>query len=414
MKIQHIVGRTIFNSHGMPTLEVDVTLESGATGRASVPSGTTKTTREAKQLLAQKNVSGQQLFDLSDAINLLNDTVSPALKGKESWDQFALDRLLCEIDGTENKSKLGANTIIATSIAIAKAHAAYKNVPLHTQIAAIAGNQLQAIPTPLITIFDGSRHARNHSDFQEVMLVPLHNISPRDAIEKAAAIRLTLKDILQQRNLELTIGDEGGFAPGLARNAQALELALEVLKLTGNESSLDAGFAIDMAATELYHDNAYNLTLDNRKLSSAELVEWYDSLCDEYPITMIEDPIDDQDWTGWRQAKQVLQGKAIIAADSLTASKTDLIDAAISNGLADAIVIKPVQVGTLTEVIRAVQLAKNAGLKVIASHRSRETEDIALTHIAVGLSCDYIKAGALERGERVMKYNELLRIAEYL
>lgn len=398
----------------MPTLEVDVTLESGATGRASVPSGTTKTTREAKQLLAQKNVSGQQLFDLSDAINLLNDTVSPALKGKESWDQFALDRLLCEIDGTENKSKLGANTIIATSIAIAKAHAAYKNVPLHTQIAAIAGNQLQAIPTPLITIFDGSRHARNHSDFQEVMLVPLHNISPRDAIEKAAAIRLTLKDILQQRNLELTIGDEGGFAPGLARNAQALELALEVLKLTGNESSLDAGFAIDMAATELYHDNAYNLTLDNRKLSSAELVEWYDSLCDEYPITMIEDPIDDQDWTGWRQAKQVLQGKAIIAADSLTASKTDLIDAAISNGLADAIVIKPVQVGTLTEVIRAVQLAKNAGLKVIASHRSRETEDIALTHIAVGLSCDYIKAGALERGERVMKYNELLRIAEYL
>lgn len=414
MKIQHIVGRTIFNSHGMPTLEVDVTLESGATGRASVPSGTTKTTREAKQLLAQKNVSGQQLFDLSDAINLLNDTVSPALKGKESWDQFALDRLLCEIDGTENKSKLGANTIIATSIAIAKAHAAYKNVPLHTQIAAIAGNQLQAIPTPLITIFDGSRHARNHSDFQEVMLVPLHNISPRDAIEKAAAIRLTLKDILQQRNLELTIGDEGGFAPGLTRNAQALELALEVLKLTGNESSLDAGFAIDMAATELYHDNAYNLTLDNRKLSSAELVEWYDSLCDEYPITMIEDPIDDQDWTGWRQAKQVLQGKAIIAADSLTASKTDLIDAAISNGLADAIVIKPVQVGTLTEVIRAVQLAKNAGLKVIASHRSRETEDIALTHIAVGLSCDYIKAGALERGERVMKYNELLRIAEYL
>ena len=398
----------------MPTLEVDVTLESGATGRASVPSGTTKTTREAKQLLAQKNVSGQQLFDLSDAINLLNDTVSPALKGKESWDQFALDRLLCEIDGTENKSKLGANTIIATSIAIAKAHAAYKNVPLHTQIAAIAGNQLQAIPTPLITIFDGSRHARNHSDFQEVMLVPLHNISPRDAIEKAAAIRLTLKDILQQRNLELTIGDEGGFAPGLTRNAQALELALEVLKLTGNESSLDAGFAIDMAATELYHDNAYNLTLDNRKLSSAELVEWYDSLCDEYPITMIEDPIDDQDWTGWRQAKQVLQGKAIIAADSLTASKTDLIDAAISNGLADAIVIKPVQVGTLTEVIRAVQLAKNAGLKVIASHRSRETEDIALTHIAVGLSCDYIKAGALERGERVMKYNELLRIAEYL
>lgn len=414
MKIQHIVGRTIFNSHGMPTLEVDVTLESGATGRASVPSGTTKTTREAKQLLAQKNVSGQQLFDLSDAINLLNDIVSPALKGKESWDQFALDRLLCEIDGTENKSKLGANTIIATSIAIAKAHAAYKNVPLHTQIAAIAGNQLQAIPTPLITIFDGSRHARNHSDFQEVMLVPLHNISPRDAIEKAAAIRLTLKDILQQRNLELTIGDEGGFAPGLTRNAQALELALEVLKLTGNESSLDAGFAIDMAATELYHDNAYNLTLDNRKLSSAELVEWYDSLCDEYPITMIEDPIDDQDWTGWRQAKQVLQGKAIIAADSLTASKTDLIDAAISNGLADAIVIKPVQVGTLTEVIRAVQLAKNAGLKVIASHRSRETEDIALTHIAVGLSCDYIKAGALERGERVMKYNELLRIAEYL
>lgn len=398
----------------MPTLEVDVTLESGATGRASVPSGTTKTTREAKQLLAQKNVSGQQLFDLSDAINLLNDTVTPALKGKESWDQFALDRLLCEIDGTENKSKLGANTIIATSIAIAKAHAAYKNVPLHTQIAAIAGNQLQAIPTPLITIFDGSRHARNHSDFQEVMLVPLHNISPRDAIEKAAAIRLTLKDILQQRNLELTIGDEGGFAPGLTRNAQALELALEVLKLTGNESSLDAGFAIDMAATELYHDNAYNLTLDNRKLSSAELVEWYDSLCDEYPITMIEDPIDDQDWTGWRQAKQVLQGKAIIAADSLTASKTDLIDAAISNGLADAIVIKPVQVGTLTEVIRAVQLAKNAGLKVIASHRSRETEDIALTHIAVGLSCDYIKAGALERGERVMKYNELLRIAEYL
>lgn len=414
MKIQHIVGRTIFNSHGMPTLEVDVTLESGATGRASVPSGTTKTTREAKQLLAQKNVSGQQLFDLSDAINLLNDTVSPALKGKESWDQFALDRLLCEIDGTENKSKLGANTIIATSIAIAKAHAAYKNVPLHTQIAAIAGNQLQAIPTPLITIFDGSRHARNHSDFQEVMLVPLHNMSPRDAIEKAAAIRLTLKDILQQRNLDLTIGDEGGFAPGLTRNAQALELALEALKLTGDESSLDAGFAIDMAATELYHDNAYNLTLDNRKLSSAELVEWYDSLCDEYPITMIEDPIDDQDWTGWRQAKQVLQGKAIIAADSLTASKTDLIDAAISNGLADAIVIKPVQVGTLTEVIRAVQLAKNAGLKVIASHRSRETEDIALTHIAVGLSCDYIKAGALERGERVMKYNELLRIAEYL
>lgn len=398
----------------MPTLEVDVTLESGATGRASVPSGTTKTTREAKQLLAQKNVSGQQLFDLSDAINLLNDTVSPALKGKESWDQFALDRLLCEIDGTENKSKLGANTIIATSIAIAKAHAAYKNVPLHTQIAAIAGNQLQAIPTPLITIFDGSRHARNHSDFQEVMLVPLHNMSPRDAIEKAAAIRLTLKDILQQRNLDLTIGDEGGFAPGLTRNAQALELALEALKLTGDESSLDAGFAIDMAATELYHDNAYNLTLDNRKLSSAELVEWYDSLCDEYPITMIEDPIDDQDWTGWRQAKQVLQGKAIIAADSLTASKTDLIDAAISNGLADAIVIKPVQVGTLTEVIRAVQLAKNAGLKVIASHRSRETEDIALTHIAVGLSCDYIKAGALERGERVMKYNELLRIAEYL
>lgn len=413
MNIQNVIGRKIYNSQGQTTIEVDVYLSDGSMGRASAPSGITKS-KYGAQILELSGEDGKRPgADIDLALELLHAEIKPAITGMQSWDQYAIDRILCELDGTPRKARLGANTILATSMAVAKAHAAHQNIPLHDHIAAIAGTKHQLLPLPIINLLDGSKHATNNIDFQEVMIIPLKARTLPHALEIGAAIHTALRYTLVLNNMATTTGDEGGYAPIVSRNQDALDIIMHAIVASGYTPGIDVGIVLDVAATEFHHDNTYQLNLDNVHLETPALINWYSQLCDTYPITMLGDPLDDQDWTGWSRANQMLSGKTMLAADGLTVSSTELIDHAISANVAGAIVIKPIQIGTLTETIRAVQLSQIAGLEVVFSHRSRETEDIALVHLAVGLGCTLIKAGALERGERVSKYNELLRIAEF-
>lgn len=413
MNIQNIIGRKIYNSRGDPTIEVDVYLGDGSAGRASAPCGTTKNTHGAQILELNGEDNKHPGADIILALDLLHSEVKPALCGVESWDQFAIDRILCELDGTPRKSRLGANVLLATSIAAAKAHAAHQNIPLHDHIAAIAGTQRQCLPMPIINLMDGGQHAPNKIDFQALMIIPVGAKTLPHAIEMSVAIKSALRTALEKNSHACTTGDEGGFAPSVSHNKEAIELILQAIQTAGYTPGTDVTIAIDVAASELHYDNEYFFKLDNVQMETNALIQWYSDLCADYPISILEDPLHDQDWAGWSQASRKLSSTTMICADSLTVSNTDLIDHAISGKVAAAIVVKPVQIGTLTETIRAVQLSQLAGLEVIMSHRSRETEDIAIVHLAVGLGCSFIKAGALERGERTIKYNELLRIAEF-
>lgn len=412
MEIKKIIARQVIDSRGNPTVEADVTLADGSFGRAAVPSGASKGKREALELRdGDADVYNGQ--SVTQAVENVNTIIAPALIGSHTWDQFGIDRIMLELDGTTNKSKLGANAILAVSLAIAKAQAAHDGVSLHEHIAHIADVKTQSLPMPLMNILNGGKHAENSTDIQEFMIVPVKATTIDEAVRIGAEVFHALKKILHNRGLATTVGDEGGFAPSLPSNAAAIELILEAIQAAGYAPGTDVALALDVAASELIdQDGLYDLALEGRKLTTAEMIDWYEQLTHNYPIISIEDGLGEDDWAGWTELTKRIGDRVQLVGDDLLVTNTELLDHGIAAKAGNAILIKPNQIGSLTETIRAVQMAQKAGWNTIISHRSGETEDTTIAHLAVGLNSGQIKTGSLSRSERIAKYNELIRIAE--
>jgi enolase len=413
MKIKTIYARQILDSRGNPTVEADVILDDGSVGRAAVPSGASTGSGEALELRdGGKPYRGKGVLK---SVETIEKVIAPAIIGMDASDQKALDNRMLELDGTDNKAKLGANSILAVSLATAKAAANAKHLPLYEYIGLIAGNQTFTLPTPMFNVINGGKHAAGSTDIQEFMIIPNQATTFADGLRVGAEIFHALKDELTKLGYSTTVGDEGGYAPSVrAGNKEALDLLGIATQKAGYEPGKDVTFALDVAASELQKDGGYNLATEGKLLSSTEMVQWYQELCSNYPITSIEDGLGEVDWAGWQALTTVL-GKTIqLVGDDLLVTNTKLLQKGIDRKAANAILIKPNQIGTLTETIQAVQLAKQAGWRTVMSHRSGETEDVTIAHLAVGLDCGQIKTGSLSRSERLAKYNELLRIEEHL
>lgn len=410
MEIDRIVARQILDSRGTPTIEADVYLRCGVMGRAAVPSGASTGSHEAHELR-----DGDDAFHgmgVSKAIQNIHELLAPALKGIRADDQFLVDRLLIETDGTENKSHIGANACLAVSLAVAHAAAACRELPLYRHIADIAHNDTLSLPMPMMNVLNGGKHAQGSTDIQESMIVPVSAPTIAQAIQMSVEIFQSLKQLLKERGYATTVGDEGGFAPAVKNgNMEAFELLSEAATRSGYQPGTDVMFAIDVAASELYHDGVYSFSSEAKHYTSHELIEWYQQLVQSYPIASIEDGMAEDDWDGWQLLCQKLPESQLVG-DDLLVTNVERLQRAIDLHAANAILIKPNQIGTLTETIRAIQLAKQNGWRTIVSHRSGETEDVSLVHIAIGTGAGQVKTGSLSRGERTAKYNELLRIAQ--
>lgn len=413
MKITKIIPRPILDSRGVPTVEADVYLDDGSMGRAAVPSGSSTGSGEALELR-----DGGEAFNgkgVSKAVNNITQTIAPALMGKDANDQRAIDQLMIELDGTENKSNLGANAILAVSLATAKAAAISQRLPLFKYVAALVDNTTFTMPMPLMNVINGGKHAAGSTDIQEFMIVPVGGKLFVDRMAMGAEIFMALKKELESRGLATTVGDEGGFAPAVKGNEEALQLLVAAVGRTQYKLGTDVKFALDVAASELVNTNGdYELKTENRTLSPSQMVAWYKDLCARYPIMSVEDGLGENDWQGWHQLNLELGGDVQLVGDDLLVTNTKLLKRAITEHSANAILIKPNQIGTLTETIAAVQMAHDAHWNSVMSHRSGETEDVTIAHLAVGLHCAQIKTGSLSRSERLAKYNELMRIEETL
>ncbi len=413
MKITSIHGREILDSRGNPTVEADVVLENGIVGRAAVPSGASTGTHEAVELRDgdPKRYGGKGVLK---AVANVNGEVAQALVGFDAADQKGLDAKMIALDGTPNKGRLGANAILAVSLAAAKASALAKNVPLFQYVAEISGTQNTAtLPVPLMNLMNGGAHAANSTDIQEFMVVPVGAKNFAQAVEMGATVFQALKKILAEKGYPTTVGDEGGFALANTKsNEEALALLEAAVQKAGYALGNDIVFALDVASSELYKDGQYHLAAEGKTLSSAEMIDWLLSLAAKHPIVSIEDGLAEDDWAEWTAltAKTKLQ----LVGDDLLVTNTEFLKRGITEKAANAILIKLNQIGTLTETIAAVQMAQQAGWKTIISHRSGETEDTTIAHVAVGLNAGQIKTGSLSRTDRVAKYNELLRIEEML
>lgn len=411
MKIKNIFARQILDSRGNPTVETDVVLDNGALGRAAVPSGASTGSREALELRDEgKEYSG---LGVQKAVNNINTVTNKALTDFNFDNQAALDAKLITLDGTNNKSSLGTNAILSVSMAALKTAALSKNLPLYKYIAEITNNHDMSLPVPLMNIINGGKHAAGSTDIQEYMIIPAGFDSFKDALRAGAEIFHLLKEILQSRGYATLVGDEGGFAPGVKYgNKEALDLILEAIQKAGYEAGENIFLGIDVAASELYEDGRYNLQTESQKLSTDQMINWLQKLPREYPIISIEDGLAEDDWDGWQELTQNL-GKSIqLVGDDLFVTNTRYIQKGIDLGVANTVLIKPNQIGTITEAFAAVKLAKDNNYRTIMSHRSGETEDTTIAHLAVGLNCGQIKTGSLSRSERIAKYNELLRIEE--
>lgn len=411
MKITTIHARQILDSRGTPTVEADVTLDNGAMGRASVPSGASTGSHEALEL-RDNNPDEFHGKGVTKAVEHINQILAPALTGMAAWDQREIDRTLQELDGTSDKSRLGANALLAVSLAIAKAQAKGDNIPFYEHIGRIAGITAPTLPMPMMNILNGGKHATGSADIQEFMIIPVGAATFADAVRMGSEVYHSLKSLLKNHDLATTVGDEGGFAPALSANVDALEYLVQAITEAGYTPGRDIGIGMDIAASELRHDDHYLLQLEARALTSRELVEWYATLRTHYPLLSIEDGLSEDEWDGWTELTAQLGTTTQLVGDDLLVTNTDLLTRAIEQKAANAILIKPNQIGTLTETIDAVLMAKKAGWNTIVSHRSGETEDTSIAHIAVGLSADQIKTGSLARTDRTAKYNELLRISE--
>lgn len=410
MEIERVVARQILDSRGTPTVEADVYLSSGVMGRAAVPSGASTGSHEARELRDGDNPFHG--MGVSKAVQNIHELLGPAIRSIRADDQFLIDELLIQADGTQNKSHAGANACLAVSLAVAHAAAACRKLPLYRHIADIAHNDTLSMPMPMMNVLNGGKHAHGSTDIQESMIVPISATTIPQAIQMSVEIFQSLKQLLQEKGYATTVGDEGGFAPAIQNgNGEAFELLSEAATKSGYRPGIDVAFAIDVAASELYHEGVYSFSAEDRQYASHELIDWYQQLVQSYPIVSIEDGMEEDDWEGWQMLRQKLPDSQLVG-DDLLVTNVERLQHAIDLGAANAILIKPNQIGTLTETIRAIQLAKQNGWRTIVSHRSGETEDVSLVHIAIGTGAGQIKTGSLSRGERTAKYNELLRIAE--
>lgn len=409
MKITKIHARQILDSRGNPTVECDVTLENGVVGRAAVPSGASTGTHEAVELRDGDNAQYLGKGVLKAVANV-NGEIAEFIAGMDAEDQKAIDTKMVELDGTENKGRLGANAILSVSLAVARAHAMNQKQPLY---ATLGTNPL--LPLPMMNIINGGAHAAFATDIQEFMIMCIGAKTFSDAIRMGAEVFHHLAKVLKAHGYPTTVGDEGGYAPRVKNgNAEALELISEAVKNAGYTLGNDIVFALDVASSELYKDGKYELKTEGKTLTSDEMVEWLVALTQKYPIVSIEDGLAESDWDGWKKLTAKIGDKVQLVGDDLFVTNIEFLKRGITEKAGNAILIKPNQIGTLTETIQAVRMAQDAGWNTVMSHRSGETEDTTISHLAVGLSTGQIKTGSLSRTDRVAKYNELLRIEEEL
>jgi enolase 1/2/3 len=410
MRIVDIRGREIIDSRGNPTVEAEVELEDGTVGRAAVPSGASTGTREAVELrdADPKRYLGKGVLN---AVQHVNGVLRDSLVGRDPTDQPAIDRRMCELDGTENKSRLGANAILAVSLATARAAAEWSRLPLYRYL---GGDDAVVLPVPMMNIVNGGAHADNSLDIQEFMIVPAGLPSFREALRCGAEIFHRLKKILQGRGLATAVGDEGGFAPDLPSNEAALAVILEAVEQAGYHAGNDVWLGLDVASSEFHKDGNYELESEGRRFSAAQFADYLAALAERYPILTIEDGMAEADWDGWALLTRRLGQRVQLVGDDLFVTNTEILARGIAEQVANAILIKPNQIGTLTETLAAIEMATQAGYAAVVSHRSGETEDSTIADIAVGTAATQIKTGSLSRSDRVAKYNQLLRIEEQL
>lgn len=408
--IVDVFAREIMDSRGNPTVEVDVVLEDGTLGRAAVPSGASTGMYEAVEL--RDGDKGRYLGKgVLQAVNNVNAIIAPELLGMDALDQVAVDKLMLELDGTPNKGKLGANAILGVSMAVAKAAAASLGLSIYQYLGGFNAKQL---PVPMMNILNGGEHADNNVDIQEFMVMPVGAESFAEALRMCAEIYHSLKGVLKARGLSTAVGDEGGFAPNLASNEQAIEVIIEAINKAGYKPGEQICIAMDVAASELYKDGKYDLAGEGVVKTAAEMVEYYERLVEKYPIISIEDGMSEDDWEGWSMLTKRLGGKVQLVGDDLFVTNTERLSRGIAEGVANSILVKVNQIGTLTETFDTIEMAKQAGYTCVISHRSGETEDSTIADIAVAVNAGQIKTGAPARTDRVAKYNQLLRIEEEL
>lgn len=408
MRIASIKGREILDSRGNPTVEADVVLDNGVMGRASVPSGASTGSREACELrdLDCARFAGRGVLR---AVDHVNHEINKALQGVSVADQMRLDAHLCELDGTENKSRLGANAILAVSLASARANAKARQQPLFE---ALHQDETMVMPVPMMNVLNGGAHADNNVDIQEFMIMPVGAPDFATAVQWGAETFHVLKSVLKKRGLSTSIGDEGGFAPNIKSNREALDMLVEAVELAGFSLEKDMVFALDVAASELWRNGMYHMASDSKTLNSDELINYYADLLNHYPIVSIEDGLDERDWDGWQQLTARLGSRVQLVGDDLFVTNPAILSQGITQKLANAVLIKPNQIGTLSETRETIRLAHLHGYRCVMSHRSGETEDTFIADLAVATGCGQIKTGSLCRTDRVAKYNQLLRIAE--
>ncbi|MGB0894565.1 MAG: phosphopyruvate hydratase [Parashewanella sp.] len=413
-KIVKVIGREIMDSRGNPTVEAEVHLEGGFVGMAAAPSGASTGSREALEL-RDGDKSRYLGKGVLTAVSNVNGEIAQALVGQDATAQADVDQIMIDLDGTENKDKLGANAILAVSLANAKAAAAFKGMPLYAHIAELNGTAGQfSMPVPMMNILNGGEHADNNVDIQEFMVQPVGAKSFREALRMGAEIFHSLKKVLQAKGLNTAVGDEGGFAPDLASNADALAVIKEAVEAAGYALGTDVTLALDCAASEFYKDGKYDLSGEGKVFDSNGFSDFLKTLADEYPIVSIEDGLDESDWDGWAYQTQIMGDKVQLVGDDLFVTNTKILARGIENKIGNSILIKFNQIGSLTETLAAIRMAKEAGFTAVISHRSGETEDATIADLSVGTAAGQIKTGSLCRSDRVAKYNQLLRIEEQL
>lgn len=408
--IDDVYAREILDSRGNPTIEVEVVLEDGTMARAQVPSGASTGAFEACELRDddKERYMGRGVLNAIDNVNTI---IAPELIGADVLDQTGIDALLLELDGTENKSNLGANALLGVSMAVARVAAAYLELPLYRYLGGVNATN---IPSPMMNILNGGEHADNNIDIQEFMIMPLGISCFSEGVRACTEIYHHLKAVLKGRGLSTSVGDEGGFAPNLKSNEEALEVIVEAIGKAGYKAGEEIYLALDVAATEIYKDGVYDFKGEGIKRNAKELVEYYEQICEKFPIISIEDGLEEEDWEGWKYMTERLGSKIQIVGDDLFVTNTSRLEKGILNGVANSILIKVNQIGTVTETLNAIEMAKKAGYTVVISHRSGETEDTFIADLAVAVNAGQIKTGAPCRSDRVAKYNQLLRIEEEL
>ncbi|MBW2218059.1 MAG: phosphopyruvate hydratase [Deltaproteobacteria bacterium] len=409
-EIINVKTREILDSRGNPTVEVDIETASGAFGRAAVPSGASTGTREALELrdTESKRYGGK---GVSNAVNNVRDIITPEIIGMDAADQVALDNFMIELDGTPNKSKLGANATLGVSMAAARAAADAYLMPLYRYL---GGLNARSLPLPMMNIVNGGEHAANNLDIQEFMIIPVGASSIVEAVRMGAETFHSLKNLLKEKGLNTAVGDEGGFAPDLNSNEEAIQLILKAAESAGYSPGTDIGIALDPAASEFYKNGKYELKSEGKSLTGKEMIDYYADLVDKYPLLSIEDGLAEQDWDNWAMMTERLGASIQIVGDDIFVTNPEIFKEGIEKGIANSILIKLNQIGTVTETLDTIEMAKQAGYTTVISHRSGETEDTFISDLAVGVCGGQIKTGSMSRSDRVAKYNQLIRIEEEL